>query len=124
MSDKAIHRKTRKIQALTSLEIRHSREHATISKQGFRGPDTTRSVPAREDIEFGVNEPPRGYGVIQSGVQKAWLAHGLVQELSSIHRRRAQFIHSNHVWAMLSLRNTTHVDFGLCLRSHMKAFVE
>ena len=109
-----IHRKSREqIESLTSLKVRHGREHATIGEQGFRGPDTTRLIPTQEDIEFGVDEPPRAYGVIQRGVQKAWLAHGLVRELSSAHRRRAQFIHSNHVWAMLSLRDAAYAVLGL-----------
>ena len=119
MKDEVIHRETRKnTQSLTSLKVGHGGERATIGEQGFRGPDATRLVPARENIEFGVDEPPGGYGVIQSGMQKAWLAHGWVREPSSVHHRRAQFIHSNHVWAMPGLRNATHAVFGLSETSH------
>lgn len=98
------------MQSLTSLKVRHGREHTTVGEQGFWGPDTTRLVPAREDIEFGVDEPPRGYRVIQCCVQGVWLAHGWARDLPS---PRAQFIHSNHVCAVLSLRHVTQAIPGL-----------
>lgn len=66
----------KRTRSLTGLKVRHGRKHAAVREQGFRSSDTTRLVLARKDVELGVNEPSRSYGIVQSGVQKVWLAHG------------------------------------------------
>jgi len=69
-------KKREKARLLTSLKVRHGCEYTTIREQGFWGSDTTGLVSARKDVKFGVDKLPRSYGVIQSSVEKVWLAHG------------------------------------------------
>ena len=60
---------------LTVFEVRNGLEGQTVGIQRSWSTDFPGRVPARKQVEFGVNEDPRCHRIAQSATKSGWREH-------------------------------------------------